>query len=99
MYWAAEARNGAGQLERERLGNGVVTTRAYRPATGLLDSILTTGPGTVGRLGEIGYDYDDNRNVTQRSDLVHQRFETYHYDVLNRLDGWSIQTPIPNNPG
>jgi YD repeat-containing protein len=52
VYWAAEARNGAGQLERERLGNGVVTTRAYRPATGLLDRILTTGPGTMGRLGE-----------------------------------------------
>ena len=98
VYWAAEARNGAGQLERERLGNGVVTTRAYRPATGLLDSILTTGPGTVGRLGEIGYDYDDNRNVTQRNDLAHQRFETYHYDVLNRLDGWSIQTD-PEQPG
>ena len=90
LYWAAEARNGAGQLERERLGNDVVATRAYRAATGLLDRILTVGPGTVGRLGEIGYDYDDNRNVTQRSDLAHERVETYHYDVLDRLDGWSI---------
>jgi RHS repeat-associated protein len=97
-YWTAEARNGAGQLERERLGNGVVTTRTYRPATGLLDNILTTGPGTVGKLSEIGYDYDANRNVTQRNDLAHQRFETYDYDVLNRLDSWSIQTD-PAQPG
>ena len=36
--------------------------------------------------------------MTQRNDLVHQRFETYHYDVLNRLDGWSIRTD-PEQPG
>ncbi|TCN36843.1 RHS repeat-associated protein [Kribbella orskensis] len=98
MYWAAEARNGAGQLERERLGNEVVTTRVYRPTTGLLDRILTTSPDTLGRVAEIGYDYDDNRNVTQRNDQANQRFETYHYDVLNRLDGWSIKTD-PAQPG
>ncbi|AQZ62938.1 Rhs family protein [[Actinomadura] parvosata subsp. kistnae] len=91
VYWAAEARNGTGQLERERLGNGAVSTRAYRPITGLLDRIVTTGPGTVGKVGEIAYDYDDNRNVRQRNDLVHQRDESYHHDTLNRLDGWSIQ--------
>jgi RHS repeat-associated protein len=97
VYWAAKARNGAGQLERERLGNGVVTTRTYRHTTGLLDHIQTTGPGTVGQLAEIGYDYDDNRNVTQRDDLALQRVETYTYDTLNRLDSWSTHTD-PGQP-
>ena len=97
-YWAAEARNGAGQLERERFGNGLVTTRAYQPATGLLDHISTTAPGSLVKLGELAYDYDNNRNVTQRNDLAHQRAETYHYDTLNRLDGWSIQNTDLTQP-
>ncbi|MFE7035187.1 FG-GAP-like repeat-containing protein, partial [Streptomyces sp. NPDC057621] len=93
LYWAAEARNGAGQLERDRLGNGVVTTRTYQPATGLLDRIRATGPGLIGNLAEVAYTYDANRNVTQRKDLAHQRDETYHYDDLGRLSDWSIQDP------
>jgi RHS repeat-associated protein len=99
VYWAAEARNGAGQLKRERLGNGVVTTRAYRPATGLLGRTLATGPGAVGKLSEIAYGYDDNRNVTRRSDLTHQRVETYDYDVLNRLDRWTTRNTESTQPG
>ncbi len=99
VYWAAEARNGAGQLKRERLGNGVVTTRVYRPATGLLGRILATGPGAVGTLSEIAYGYDDNRNVTRRSDLAHQRVETYHYDALNRLDRWTTRNTESTQPG
>jgi RHS repeat-associated protein len=98
-YWTAEARNGADQLERERLGNGVLTTRTYGPVTGLLDRIQTTGPGTIGSLTEIAYQYDPNRNVTQRSDLAHQRVETYRYDELNRLDGWSTENTDPTLPG
>lgn len=99
FYWAAEARNGAGQLERERFGNGVVTTRAYQPVTGLLDRIRTTAPGLVGPLSEIAYKYDANRNVTQRNDLSHQRDETYQYDDLDRLSRWSIQSADLTQPG
>lgn len=91
-YWTAEARNGADQLERERYGNGVITTRTYRPDTGLLDRIQTAGPGTIGQLTDIAYDYDANRNVKTRNDQANQRADIYHYDVLNRLDGWSVQS-------
>jgi RHS repeat-associated protein len=98
VYWAAEARNGAGQLARERLGDGVVTTRTYQPATGLLDRIATTGPDAANVLQKLDYNYDDNRNVHQRSDLAHQRVESYHHDVLNRLDGWTIQKTAPAQP-
>ncbi|MFG2349551.1 FG-GAP-like repeat-containing protein [Streptomyces phaeochromogenes] len=98
VYWTAEARNSAGQSERERLGNGVVTTRVYRPVTGLLDRIVTSGPGASGKVGEIAYAYDANRNVTRRSDLVHQRVETYRYDAIKRLIGWSIQNAGPGQP-
>jgi hypothetical protein len=29
------------------------------------------GPGTIGRVGQLAYDYDLNRNVISRSDLFH----------------------------
>lgn len=88
VYWQADARNAAGQLERERFGNGVVSTREYQPSTGLLRNIVTTGPGAAGTLGSLSYGYDLNRNVTGRTDAVHKRSELYHHDTLNRLDRW-----------
>jgi RHS repeat-associated protein len=99
FYWSAEARNGSGQLERERLGNGVITTRTYEPATGLLDRILTTPPGTAGSPSEIAYEYDANHNVIRRNDVTHQRDETYQYDNLDRLSGWSIPGVDHPHPG
>jgi RHS repeat-associated protein len=90
VYWAAEARNGSGQIERERYGNSVVTTLTYRPTNGLLDRIQTTAPGAP-QLADISYDYDKNLNVIKRNDQVNQRAEFYHHDSLNRLDSWSVQ--------
>jgi RHS repeat-associated protein len=92
-YWTAEARNGDGQIERERLGNGLTTTHTYRPDTGLLNRIRTTGPGAVSPMADISYDYDKNRNVKTRNDQANQRAEFYHYDVLNRIDSWSVHQP------
>jgi len=93
VYWTAEERNGAGQLTRERYGNGVVTTRAFEPTTDLLEQITATGPGTVGNLVSIDYRYDANRNVIGRHDRVNKRFETYNYDELNRLERWHTEVP------
>jgi RHS repeat-associated protein len=92
-FWTAEARNGTGQLERERLGNGVVTTRSHSPDTGLVDHVLTTGPGAEGTHVELRYAYDADRNVIARDDLAHQRQETYRYDELDRLVGWTLRGP------
>jgi len=92
-YWTAQERDPAGQLTRERYHNGVVTEYRYEPETGLLDGSTATGPGTIGVLANIGYDYDDNRNVTDRHDTVDKRWEQYHYDELNRLIRWNTQVP------
>ena len=91
VYWTGEARNAAGQLTRERLGNGVVATRSYLN-TGLLHKVTTTGPGTIGNLSDLTYGYDLNRNVTSRDDTVNNRQETYGYDTLNRLKVWKLGT-------
>jgi RHS repeat-associated protein len=88
--WTAEARNGAAQLTRERMGNGALTTNEYSPA-GLLSRTFTDGPGTVGRLADISYSRDPNRNVTGRQDAVNSRTENYGYDTLNRLTSWRLR--------
>jgi RHS repeat-associated protein len=95
VYWTAEGRNAAGQLTRERYGNGVVTERDYMLATGLPLGILATGPGDVGRLFDIVVSHDANRNVSSRSDRVAGRMETYGYDTLNRLTSWLLQVASP----
>lgn len=88
LYWQAEAINAAGQLERERFGNDVVTTRSYDPRTALPQGILTQGPGTVGTLDEIEYRHDVNRNLSQRNDKTAFRWEIFEHDTLNRLTTW-----------
>lgn len=85
-YWTAEDRDSAGQLTRERLGNGVVGTRHYQATTGLLDDVGIAGPGVQRALA---YGYDANRNVTSRQDSV-GRTEEYGYDPLNRLRTWTL---------
>jgi RHS repeat-associated protein len=88
-------RNGAGQVTEERHANGVVSVNQYRPETGLLDRITTTGPGTVGTLVDIGYDYDNNRNVIERGDDHNGRQEVYEYDELNRIKRWYTRVAAP----
>jgi RHS repeat-associated protein len=97
-YWKAEGRDPAGQLTRERYGNEVVTDYTYEPATGLLDTITATGPGTVGKLGELDYGYDLNRNVNLRHDKVNNRHEAFVHDELNRLERWQARPSATGNP-
>jgi RHS repeat-associated protein len=87
-YWTATGRGGDGQLTGERLGNGVATTYEYSPQTGLVGEIEAIGPGTVGTIARVAYDYDANHNVRAREDN-HGRWERYGYDELDRLDRWS----------
>jgi RHS repeat-associated protein len=89
-YWTAQERNAAGQLTRERFHNGVVTTRGYASATGLPTAVAATGPGDVGRIADMSFEYDANRNVTLRQDRTRARVENFGYDNLNRLVTWRL---------
>jgi RHS repeat-associated protein len=93
VYWQVppDGRNAAGQLTREAFGNGVTTTRAYQPATGLPTGITTTGPGTVGQLVNLSVGYDLNRNVTSRQETVRGAREVYTHDTLDRLATWRLE--------
>jgi RHS repeat-associated protein len=88
-FWTAVERNGAGQVTKERFGNGVQTQIKYDPANQLVTEIKTTGPESVGTLQEIAYLYDANLNVTDQKDKSSGRHSTYGYDELNRLKTWT----------
>jgi RHS repeat-associated protein len=87
LYWQADVRNAAGQLEQETHGNNVVGTRQYEAATGLLSSIATAGP--AGQLDRLTYLYDENRNVIRRDSPGDATTQAFTYDALNRLIQWN----------
>jgi len=97
-YWRVGGQNAAGQLTKEHLGNGVVTDYVYKPETGLMDTVTVTGPGEAGKLAEVAYGYDLNRNVTLRHDKVNQRHESYGHDELNRLETWQARPSATAGP-
>lgn len=89
VYWEALSVNSRGQVESETLGNGVVTTRGFDPATGLIETIQSgISDNGVGRdLQDLSYSFDLLGNLRERHDT---RFSTpfseiFTYDTLNRL--------------
>ena len=85
-YWTAIRANARGQVERESLGNGVVTERAFEPETGLV-STINSSVKTPGNVQNLAFGFDLIGNLRVRRD---QRFgtafeETFAYDTLNRL--------------
>ncbi|MEM9066863.1 MAG: RHS repeat-associated core domain-containing protein [Myxococcota bacterium] len=85
--WTAITRDGAGRIESERAGNGVVTDREYDPGTGQLTRVRAYD-GTIPRFG-FDYAYDKNGNLTSRQEVVVNRFDTYTYDSRDRLAWWT----------
>jgi RHS repeat-associated protein len=93
VYWTGEERDSAGQLTKVRLGLGgtsVVGTRRYN-TVGLLTGVSVDG-AVGGRMSDIEYVYDENRNVVKRQDNVNARPDRYSYDSLNRLRTWRLTT-------
>ena len=91
VYWQAEARNAAGQLQRESVNNGTLVTNHEYDVAGLLHHTYIDGPGTGGRLDDLTVGYDANRNVISRNETVSQRQENYTYDTLDRLKTWRLR--------
>lgn len=82
--WQANARDAAGQVTQETLGNGLVTNRAYDAVTQWLTSVQS-GPGGGATVQNQGFLYDEVGNVTQRQDNNLGLSEDFYYDSDNRL--------------
>ncbi|MDX1252252.1 MAG: hypothetical protein IDH49_08420 [Gammaproteobacteria bacterium] len=87
-YWKANARDAAGRLTAEILGNGLSTVRTWHPANGALQAI-----NTGATVQSLGYTYDLLGNLTRRADAINGVTETFTYDALNRLT--SVSGPAP----
>ncbi|HEX5359483.1 MAG TPA: DUF6443 domain-containing protein, partial [Fluviicoccus sp.] len=90
LYWRAVTRDAEGRVTRTKLGNDLVTDRAYKADTGYLDTVKTgTLSGTTLTAGvqNDAYSFDAVGNLTLRSQYAGSTTmtETLGYDVLNRL--------------
>ena len=93
VFWRAEAVNAEGQVTREAFGNGAVTTNAFDPRTGRIDSITTDLAGAM--IQDLAYDFDKLGNLKTRSDRRQDRAETFLYDGLNRLTSATLVDTAP----
>jgi hypothetical protein len=86
--------NAFGQIERQRAGNGVISSAIFRPEDGRLNHLTAFVPGQP-PLQDLTYEYDAVGNITcisDASEAIHfhrnQRIEStnrYRYDSLYRL--------------
>jgi RHS repeat-associated protein len=91
-FWTAVAIDNYGSLTSERFGNGVVTTRAYEPGTGFLDTVRTALNTTD--LARWNHNYDLNGNLDTRFNELPGSLSVtkYTYDGLDRMKS-AVQRP------
>lgn len=94
VFWHANAMNAFGQVTDERLGNNLVTTRAFDLARGLLSG-LVTGAGAV---QDLAYGWDEVGNLLSRQDARQGLAESFVYDPLNRLDEVRLNGALALDP-
>jgi RHS repeat-associated protein len=94
LFWGAVEFTAAGQIARERYGNGVYTRKSYftdslRPET--IETYipqLPPDPATI--LQSFHYEWTDAGDLSRReeTDAVPDQVETFTYDDLHRLTNW-----------
>ncbi|MEW6093469.1 MAG: LamG-like jellyroll fold domain-containing protein [Chloroflexota bacterium] len=72
-----------GRIATTFLGNGVEVTNTYDSALRLATRMAVNTSQVT--LLNFAYDYDDNGNITQITDIVLNEVHSYGYDGLNRL--------------
>lgn len=86
-YWKADTFDSANRLTKQTLGNSLITTRAYHPVTGDLQTIKTGTSTNPISIQNSSFSFDAVDNLISRSwlDGATIRSETFGYDNLNRL--------------
>nr|WP_275402638.1 RHS repeat-associated core domain-containing protein [Streptomyces sp. SID13031] len=92
--WKTLGLNPDGNLTSGSSRGGLITTvRDYEPLTGRLSKITDSNGTNPAKLTETGYHYWPNGLLKQRDDIAGHRNETYTYDNLSRLTGWTLTPP------
>ncbi len=82
--WHLDSKNAYGQTTGYTWGNGVKSTNGYNMCGMLVSQ-------TTGTKQNLAYAYDERTgNMTSRSDVVRHQRETFEYDELNRLTGFTL---------
>nr|VFK24170.1 MAG: RHS repeat-associated core domain-containing protein [Candidatus Kentron sp. MB] len=92
-FWRTKSRDASSRLIGNIFGNGLVTRKAYDPATGELVSIKS-GFGTGSPIRDLEYTYDLVNNVTARADHAQGIRENFQYDRLDRLAAATVTGDI-----
>ncbi len=91
MLWQALARDEYGALTQYEYGNNVITTLQYYSKTHFPASIKDNK-----NILNLVYSWDDNHNLTSKSDKKLQRHFYYQYDALNRLTREKVKRALPS---
>ncbi len=94
---ATLAYNTLSQLTTASLGNGVIVTNSYNPATNRLSERSAAMSST--KLIDFSYLYDQTGNITNIADSVLGETQTFQYDPLNRLTNASDVSGTTNKYG
>ena len=95
VYWEATAWDEWSKVYEYKLGNGIETMEFRDPAVGQLGAIMS-GAGGSSSIQNLGYEWDENANITHRSDLNAGYSESFTYDELDRLKTTTLSTPDVN---
>jgi RHS repeat-associated protein len=82
--WQGLEYDALGRVTKEKLGNGVVTTRSYDARTGQLTRSQSLAPD-LSVLQDFTFQYDVAGNITSRAEAASGHMEAFRYDTLNRL--------------
>jgi RHS repeat-associated protein len=103
LYWAATARDAAGQVTSEYTRNGVETTSIRNQATGWLQgssSVAHADGDTLIQNWSYRFDEVGNLRSRSRTDAVNgaPSHEAFTYDELNHLTGSAVAVGTDNYP-
>jgi RHS repeat-associated protein len=95
-YVAATTYDSSNRITSRELGNGLSQTYTYYPwdtptQGGRLQNI------TTGSLQNIDYTYDAVGNLSQITDNLAGETNTYGYDALDRMTGWTLNSGTPES--
>lgn len=90
IFWTANTRDAEMHLTEAIAGNGIITSQAFDPNTGLVQSIEAGPTGNPSSVANFVYQFDTLGNLTSRQDVIENYTERFCYDVLNRLTNYAI---------
>jgi RHS repeat-associated protein len=95
ILWAAGEFDSKGRAISQTIAQNVVTSATYKPNTDHLQTLKASVGGVS--LQDKGYGWDTMGNLSDRTDLLMKRSESFGYDSLNRLTG-STATSLAGAP-